>query len=74
MKINEIKKTVEQIIRTEYIAEDGVIFYNEAECKAYEESALFVISKKVKKLNSKWHLKFLKEQQEKEEILRLVKQ
>lgn len=54
MKINEIKKTVEQVIRTEYIADDGVVFNNEAECKAYEESALFVISKKVKKLNSKW--------------------
>ena len=54
MKKNEITKTVEQVIRTEYIAEDGVIFYNEAECKAYEESALFVVSKKLKKLNKEW--------------------
>ena len=54
MKKNEVKKTIEQIIRTEYIADDGTIFYNEEECKAYEESALFVVSKKLKKLNKEW--------------------
>ena len=54
MKINEIKETVEQVIRVEYIAEDGTVFYNEEECKKYEESALFVVIKKLKKLNSQW--------------------
>ena len=27
MKKNEIKKTIEQVVRVEYIAEDGHIFY-----------------------------------------------
>lgn len=54
MKINEIKKTVEQVVRVEYIAEDGTVFYNEEECKKYEESALFVVSKKIKRLNREW--------------------
>ena len=48
---NEIKKMVEQVVGTEYIAEDGTVFYNEEECRKYEESALFTVSKKVKKLN-----------------------
>lgn len=51
MKKNEIKKTIEQVIRVEYIAEDGMIFYDEAECKKYEESALFAVSKKLKRLS-----------------------
>lgn len=51
MKKNEIKKTIEQVIRVEYITEDGQVFYDEAEAKKYEESALFAVSKKLKKLN-----------------------
>lgn len=54
MKKNEIKRTIEEVVRVEYIAEDGVVFYDEAECKKYEESALFAVSKKLKKLNTKW--------------------
>ena len=56
MRKNEIKttKTIEEVVRVEYIAEDGVVFYNEEECKKYEESALFAVSKKLKKLNTKW--------------------
>lgn len=52
MKVNEIRKTetIEKLVRTEYIAEDGVIFSNEEECKKYEESALFAISKELKRL------------------------
>ena len=53
MKVNEIKRTVEQVVRVEYIAEDGQIFYNEDECKKYEESALFAVSRKLKRLNIK---------------------
>ena len=54
MKKNEIKRTVEEVVRVEYIAEDGVVFYNEAECKQYEESALFAVSQKLKRLNNKF--------------------
>ena len=54
MKINEIKRTVEEVVRVEYVAEDGTVFYSMAECQTYEESALFVISKQLKKLNSEW--------------------
>lgn len=50
MKINEIKRTEEVVIRTEYVADDGTIFYNEAECRKYEDSALFVVSKELKRL------------------------
>ena len=50
MKINNIKVTKEVVIRTEYVAEDGVVFYNEEECKKYEESALFAVSKLLKRL------------------------
>ena len=58
MKKNEIKKTieVEQVVRVEYIAEDGHIFYGadgEEECRKYEESALFAVSKELKRLNVK---------------------
>jgi hypothetical protein len=38
---------VEQLVRVEYVAEDGTVFNSEVECKAYEESALFVVSQKV---------------------------
>lgn len=50
MKKNEIKKTIEQVVRVEYIAEDGTKFYNEEECQKYEESALFAVSSKLKRL------------------------
>ena len=54
MKKNEIKRTIEEVVRVEYIAEDGEVFYNEEECRKYEESALFVVAKKLKKLNTKF--------------------
>ena len=52
MKKNEIKRTVEEVVRVEYIAEDGTVFYDEAEAKKYEESALFVVSNKLKRLSN----------------------
>lgn len=52
MKKNEIKRTVEEVIRVEYVADDGQVFYNEEECKKYEESALFVVSNKLKRLSN----------------------
>lgn len=56
MRKNEIKRTetIEKVVRVEYIAEDGQIFTDEAECKKYEESALFAVSKKLNRLNPKW--------------------
>lgn len=54
MKKNEIKRTIEEVINIEYIAEDGTVFYNEEECKKYEESALFVVSNKLKRLTTEW--------------------
>lgn len=54
MRKNEIKKTIEQVVRIEYVAEDGTVFYSEEECKKYEESALFVVSNKLKRLTTKW--------------------
>ena len=54
MKINEVKRTIEKVVRVEYIAEDGQVFYNEEECKKYEGSALFAVSKQLKKLNTKY--------------------
>ena len=51
MKKNEIKRTIEEVVRVEYIAEDGTVFYDEKECLLYEESALFAVSKKLKRLN-----------------------
>ena len=55
MKVNEIKetKTVEEVVRVEYIAEDGQVFRSEEESKKYEESALFAISKELKRLTEK---------------------
>lgn len=53
MKRNEIKRTVEEVVRVEYIAEDGQVFRNEEEYKKYEESALFAVSKELKRLNKK---------------------
>ena len=51
MRKHEIKRTIEEVVRVEYIAEDGTIFYDENECKTYEESALFAVSKRLKKLS-----------------------
>ena len=48
------QKTIEEVVRVEYIAEDGLVFYNEEECKKYEASALFAISKSLKRLSGKW--------------------
>ena len=58
MKVNEIRKTetIEKLVRTEYIAEDGTVFSNEEECKKYEESALFAISKELKRMCNKNYL------------------
>ena len=52
MRKNEIKrvKEIEELVRVEWIAEDGTEFNNEEECKKYEESALFVVSNKLKRL------------------------
>lgn len=71
MKKNEIKrtKTIEEVVRVEYIAEDGMIFYNEEECKKYEESALFAVSSKLKRLTNKWTSHYdLFEDREEEEL------
>ncbi len=56
MKKNEIKRTetIEKVVRVEYIAEDGTVFCNEEECQKYEESALFAVSNKLKRLTNKW--------------------
>lgn len=55
MKINTIKKekTIEEVVRVEYIAGDGQVFSTEDECKKYEESALFAISKQLKRLTER---------------------
>ena len=53
MRKNEIKKTVEEIVGVEYIAEDGTIFNNKEECEKYEKFALFVVNNKLKRLNTK---------------------
>lgn len=50
MRIKEIKETREVLVRTEYVAEDGEAFKSEEECKKYEESALFAVSKQLKRL------------------------
>ena len=54
MKVNEIKRTIEEVVRVEYVAEDGTVFRDKAECEKYEESALFVASKKLKRLNKEY--------------------
>ncbi len=51
MKVNEIKKMVEQVVRVEYVADDGTVFYDKKECEKYEESALFAIQKNLKRLH-----------------------
>ena len=52
MKINEIKKTQEIVVKIEYVADDGTVFYDESECRKYEESALFAISRELKRLSN----------------------
>lgn len=56
MRKNTIKatETIEKIVRVEWIADDGVIFYDQEECRKYEESALFAVSKRLKRLTHKW--------------------
>ena len=51
MIVNEVKKVVEQVVRLEYIAEDGEVFATENECELYEKSALFALSKKLRKIS-----------------------
>ena len=53
MRINEVKETREVVVRTEYVAEDGEVFSTKEECEKYEESAIFVVSKKLKRLHKK---------------------
>ena len=54
MRTNEIKRTIEEVVRIEYIAADGEVFNNKEECKKYEESALFTVSSRLKKLSKKY--------------------
>ena len=54
MRKNEIKRTVEELVRIEYIAEDGTVFCDEDEAKKYEASALFIVNNKLKRLTNKW--------------------
>lgn len=54
MKKHEIKEIVEQVIEVQYIAEDGQVFANEEECRKYEESALFAVSSKLKRLTTEY--------------------
>lgn len=55
MRVQNITKTktIEEIIKTSYIAEDGTVFRTQDECEKYEESALFVVSNKLKRLSTK---------------------
>ncbi len=53
MKVNEIKETREVVVRTEYVAEDGTKFRDEKECERYEKSALYAVSKELKRLDHK---------------------
>lgn len=54
MRKNEIKRTIEEVVRVEYIAADGTVFSNENECEKYEESALFAVGSRLKRLTKKW--------------------
>ena len=47
MRVNEVRKTetIEKLVKIEYIAEDGTVFESKEECKKYEESALFALSR-----------------------------
>lgn len=54
MRINEVRKTetIEKLVKVEYIAEDGTVFKSKEECKKYEESELFAVSKQLKRLDN----------------------
>lgn len=54
MKVNKITKTktIEEVEVT-YIADDGTEFKTQDECKKYEESALFIVNNKLKRLTIK---------------------
>lgn len=54
MEKREIKRTIEEVVRVEYVAEDGTEFRSEDECRKYEESALFVVRQRLKRLNKKY--------------------
>lgn len=60
MRVNEVRRTetIEKLVRTEYIAEDGTIFRSEEECKKYEESALFAVNKELKRMGNKNYLSY----------------
>lgn len=53
MKVNKVTKTktIEEVEVT-YIADDGTVFQTKEECEKYEESALFVVNNKLKRLTS----------------------
>jgi hypothetical protein len=53
MEVKEIKttRTIEEVVSTQYIAIDGTIFYDKAECMKYEESALCAVKKNIKWLS-----------------------
>ena len=48
MKTREIKKEI--VERTEYVAEDGTVFYSVEDCEYYEHSALFTVTRKLKRI------------------------
>ena len=50
MRENKITRTEEVLVRIEYVAEDGQAFRSKEECEKYEESALFAVSKQLKRL------------------------
>ena len=50
MKVNEIKETIEVVVRTEYIAKDGTVFRDAEECKKYEETCRCVLRTDYKRL------------------------
>ena len=60
MRKKEIKevKTIEEVVRVEFVAEDGQVFTDEKECIMYEKSALFAVSKKLKRLTKDWTSQF----------------
>lgn len=60
MKINEVRKTetIEKLVRIEYVSDDVTVFGSEEECKKYEESALFAISKELKRMGNKNYLSY----------------
>ena len=51
MRKKEVKRTVEEIISVLYVADDGIVFHSEPECKKYEQSELFAVSSSLERLN-----------------------